>query len=126
MKKFFLILVLFVCTFCSKRKTENPKGLYSMEQVAVFMKDVYLLQEQVKDLKLDDDSSKIVFKHYEDELFEKHNLDDSIYKESFKHYMDDVEGLAKIYEIIADSLSLEEKLINASQQTKEDLEEEDM
>jgi hypothetical protein len=37
--------------------------------------------------------------------------------------MDDVTGLAKIYEMIADSLSLDEKLINANKYTEEDLEE---
>jgi hypothetical protein len=39
--------------------------------------------------------------------------------------MDDVDGLAKIYEIIADSLSLEEKLINANQKAQENLDDED-
>ena len=84
-----------------------------MEQVAVFLKDLYLLQEQVQDLKLKDDSAKVVFMHYETKLYEKHNMDDSIYRESFKYYMDDVKGLTRIYEIIADSLSLEERLMNA-------------
>lgn len=125
MKKVFLILALFVCTFCSKRKAENPKDLYAMEQVAVFLKDLYILQEQVKDLKLEDDSAKVVFLHFEKELFKKHNMDDSLYKESFKYYMDDVKGLTRIYEIIADSLSLEERLINAGRYTEEDLLEEE-
>jgi hypothetical protein len=112
-KKVFLILALFTCTFCSKKKAENPKDLYSMEQVAVFLKDLYILQEQVKDLKLRDDSAKVVFTYYETKLYEKHNMNDSIYRESFKYYIDDVKGLTRIYEIIADSLSLEERLMNA-------------
>ena len=37
-------------------------------------------------------------------------MEDSLYRESFKYYMDDIKGLARIYEIIADSLSLEERL----------------
>ena len=87
------------------------------------MKDIYILQEQIKELDLSDDSSKVIFTHYEKNLFEKHQMDDSIYKESFKYYMDDVDGLARIYEIIADSLALEEKLINANKYDEEDLEE---
>ena len=87
------------------------------------MKDIYLLQEKIKDLKLDDDSARVVFKYYEDQLFVKHNMDDSIYKESFEYYMEDVSGLSKVYEIIADSLSLEEKLLNAQKYDDEDLEE---
>jgi len=121
-KKVFLILAIFACTFCTKKKDKHPSGLYSEEQVAVFMKDIYLLQERIKDLTLDDDSSEVVFKYYEQQLFEKHNMDDSIYKESFKYYMDDVAGLSKVYEIIADSLSLEEKLLNARKYTEDDIE----
>ena len=89
------------------------------------MKDVYVLQEQIQELNLNDDSSKVIFNHYEKDLYKKHQMDDSIYKESFKYYMDDVDGLAKIYEIIADSLSLEEKLINANQKAQENLDDED-
>jgi len=87
------------------------------------MKDVYLLQEQIQEMKLKDDSAKKVFAYYEKQLFEKHDMDDSIYRESFEYYMDDVTGLANIYEIIADSLSLEERLINANKYTEEDLKE---
>jgi hypothetical protein len=114
-KKVFLILALFTCTFCSKKKAENPKDLYSMEQVAVFLKDLYILQEQIKNMGLSEDSAKIVFAYYETKLYEKHNMNDSIYRESFKYYIDDVKGLTHIYEIIADSLSLEERLMNADE-----------
>lgn len=113
MKKVFLALVIVVFSFCSKKKAENPKGLYTIEQIAVFLKDLYIVQEQVKNLDLSDDSTKVIFEHYEKELYKKHGLEDSLYRESFKYFMDDVKGLAKVYEIIADSLSLEEQLLNS-------------
>ena len=81
-----------------------------MEQVAGFLKDLYMLEAKVKDLKLPSDSSKVVFMHFEKKLFEKHNMNDSLYRESFKYFIDDIKGLTIIYEIIADSLSLEERL----------------
>lgn len=120
MKKVFLILVICLCTFCSKKKAENPKGLYPMDQVAGFLKDLYILETKVKELKLYKDSAKVVFAHYEKELFEKHNMTDSLYRESFKYYMDDIKGLTKIYEIIADSLSLEERLATAKNRDSDD------
>ena len=116
MKKVFLILGLFACLHCAPKKPVNPKGLYSMEQVAVFLKDLYILEAQVKDLKLSDDSTKKVFAHYEKQLMEKHNLEDSIYRKSFLYYMDNVNGLTRVYEIIADSLSLEERLITSEEE----------
>ena len=84
-----------------------------MEQVAVFLKDLYMLETKMKELKISKDSAKVVFAYYEDKLFEKHSMTDSLYRESFKYYMVDIQGLTKIYEIIADSLSLEERLASA-------------
>jgi hypothetical protein len=112
-KKVFLILLICLCTFCSRKKAENPKDLYSTEQVAVFLKDLYMLETKIKELKISKDSAKVVFAYYENKLYEKHNMTDSLYRESFKYYMVDIQGLTKIYEIIADSLSLEERLAGA-------------
>jgi hypothetical protein len=51
-------------------------------------------------------------------------MNDSIYRESFKYYMDDINGLSKIYEIIADSLSLEERIEHIQDSTKQETENE--
>ncbi|NJN28731.1 MAG: DUF4296 domain-containing protein [Cyclobacteriaceae bacterium] len=115
MKKVFLILLICTCTFCSKKKAVNPKGLYPMEQVAVFLKDLYLLETKVKELKVSNDSAKVLFDYYEKQLLEKHDMNDSLYRKSFEYYIDDIRGLTRIYEIIADSLSLEERLAISQQ-----------
>ena len=81
-----------------------------MEQVAVFLKDLYMLETKVKELRLNEDSLKVIFNYYEKKLFEEHHMTDSLYRESFTYYMDDIKGLSRVYEIIADSLSLEERL----------------
>jgi len=91
-----------------------------MEEVAVFLKDLYMLEQKVKELKLDEDSSKIIFAHYEKLLYEKHHMNDSLYRKSFTYYMDDIKGLTKIYEIIADSLSLEERLATKASDDNEE------
>ena len=82
-----------------------------MEQVAIFLKDLYLLETKVKDMRLHQDSSQIIFDYYEAKLFARHNMDSALYRESFQYYMDDVQGMTRIYEIIADSLSLEERIM---------------
>ena len=110
MKKYFLILIIGICTFCTNKKAQDPKDLYSMEQVAVFLKDLYMLEQKIKELRLEKDSARVVFSYYEEQLYEKHEMTDSLYRESFTYYMDDIKGLSRIYEIIADSLSLEERL----------------
>jgi len=119
-KKVFLILLISLCTFCTAKKDQKPEGLYSAEQIAVFLKDLYMLEQKVRDIKISDDSAQVIFDIYEKKLFEKHNLDDSIYRASFVYYMDDIEELGKIYEIIADSLSLEERLFTSKEYPDED------
>lgn len=84
-----------------------------MEQIAVFLKDLYMLETKMDELRLTKDSTKIIFAYYENKLYEKHNMTDSLYRESFKYFMNDIKGLTKIYEIMADSLSLEERLASA-------------
>lgn len=124
MKKVFLILIICLFTFCSKRKAENPKGLYTMEQVAVFLKDLYMLEQKVKQLNLPEDSAKVIFAHYEIKLFEEHSMTDSLYRKSFEYYMEEIKGLTKIYEIIADSLSLEERLATAAIKKESEIDDE--
>ena len=96
-----------------------------MQQVAVFLKDLYMLETKVKDLRLTKDSAKVVFAYYEKKLYEEHNLTDSLYRESIKYYLDDIKGLTKIYEIIADSLSLEERLATAKNKKTYDVDPDD-
>ncbi len=120
MKKIFLILIICLCTFCAKKKAENPDGLYSMEQLAGFLKELYILEAKLKGLNLPKDSTKVIFAYYEKKLYEKHNMTDSLYRESFKYYVEDVKALSRIYEIIADSLSLEERLSEAKYSNPED------
>jgi len=119
-KKILLILIIFLCTFCAKKKAENIEGLYSMEQLAVFLKELYILESKLKGLKLSKDSTKVIFEFYEKQLYEKHNMVDSLYRESFQYYIDDVKAMSRIYEIIADSLSLEERLNKAKFQKSDE------
>ena len=83
-----------------------------------------MLEAKVKELKLTDDSTKVIFAYYEKKLFEKHNMTDSLYRLSFNYYMEDIRGLSRIYEIIADSLSLEERLSVVPKDSTSDSQEE--
>jgi len=116
-KKLFLALCVALLFSCTKQDDKPPVGLYDYQQMASFLKDLYLLETKVKELRLSDDSSKKVFAYYEQELYQKHNMSDSIYRVSFQYYIDDIAGLSKIYEIIADSLSLEQRIENIKDTT---------
>ncbi len=124
MKKLFLILVLGALGACSNENKPPPEGLYDSQQIAAFLKDLYILEMKLKELRLSDDSTKKVFAYYEQELYKKHSMSDSVYRESFKYYMNDIQGLSKIYEIIADSLSLKERIETVKDSTDKESQEE--
>lgn len=114
MKKYFLYILLFLSFACSRREAKDPKGLYSRKEVASFLVDLYILEAKIQNLKVSKDSSKVIFRHYEKQLYEKHGMNDSLYRLSFEYYMSDPQGLTDIYSIVVDSLSLRERLMNES------------
>ncbi len=118
MKKYFLYILLFLSVACSKREANDPKGLYSRKEVASFLVDLYILEAKIQNLKVSKDSSKVIFKRYEKLLYEKHGMNDSLYRQSFEYYMSDPQGLADIYSIVVDSLSLRERLLNETYEKK--------
>ena len=109
-------MLVFLSVACGKRGAKDPKGLYSRKEVASFLVDLYILEAKVKNLKVSKDSSKVIFKHYEKMLYEKHGMNDSLYRKSFEYYMSDPQGLTDIYSIVVDSLSLKERLMNEKYQ----------
>lgn len=82
--------------------------------MAAFLMDLYVLEAKIDYLSVSKDSLKKVFKHYENKLFEQHQLNDSLYQVSFNYYLNDPEGLTEIYTILVDSLSLKERLIHSN------------
>lgn len=116
MKTYFsaVFLALLLVSACSSDQPKDPKGLYSRQKIASVMKDLYILEAKVKELGIPQDSAKVIFKIYEKRIFDKHHVNDSIYKKSFEHYLNDPQALNDIYTILADTLSLEERLNSAS------------
>ena len=78
------------------------------------MQDMYLLEFQLKELNMDDDSTRRVFHVYEQMYYEENEIDTSKYFKSFNFYLNTPEGLADIYESVTDSLSLKQRLENES------------
>ncbi len=120
MKNYFsaVFLAILLVTACNPDQPKDPKGLYSRQKIASVMKDLYILEAKIKELGIPKDSAKVIFKIYEKRIFEKHQVEDSIYRLSFKHYFNDPKALNDIYTILADSLSLEERLNSASSKDK--------
>ncbi len=105
---FILIIVLLLS--CNKQ-ADIPPELYNRETMANIMADVYVLEFKVKELPVKQDSLEKIFNIYEKELFEEKGYDSAKYRKSLEFYIDQPDHIEFIYSIIADSLSLRNKIV---------------
>ena len=78
--------------------------------MANIMTDVYVLEFKIKEFKVNQDSLQKIFKLYENEMFVEKGYDTAKYRKSLEFYLDQPEHIEYIYSIIADSLSLRNRL----------------
>jgi len=99
------LLVLFSCQ--QEEAIEKPKGLVSEEKMISFLIDMHMAEAKVSYAKVKDrDSLEIIFRNYEQALFEKHQIQDSAYYRSYEYYLSDMEKMNEIYSAVVDSLSV--------------------
>ncbi len=105
MKKLFLFVLLIVFA-CGNDEVEPPEGLLSKEKMISFLVDLHLAEAKIDLLRVKSDSARLLFKHYEKYLFEKHHIIDSVYYKSFEYYVKDLETMNEIYSAVLDSLNV--------------------
>ncbi len=74
------------------------------------MKDIYLLEFKITELRVRADSAAAVFEKYQREYFGQNNLDTGTYRASYEFYLSRPDLLEQVYAIIADSLSLKSRM----------------
>ncbi|MBV6645152.1 MAG: DUF4296 domain-containing protein [Cyclobacteriaceae bacterium] len=101
-------LIFFILTACIS-KPEIPTGTLSKEKMSAILIDIHLLETKIDALRLDKDSARITYAHFENLILEKHEVDRETYLTSLKFYTDQTEDFYDIYEVVVDSLMLREK-----------------
>ena len=110
MKKIFLVLMVILLFGC-KGEEKIPDHLLSKEQMISMLIRLHLLEGEVNQLKIRRDSANIVFKYFENRLFENKNIQDSLYLETWAYYAEHPKVMEEIYAAVLDSLSLQERLL---------------
>jgi hypothetical protein len=110
-KNFILSLLVLFCVSCDKKQT-TPKGILPKEKMISIFIDLHITESKISALNLKRDSSKIVFSHYEQEIFDKHEISEETYLKSYSYYIENVNELENIYDAVIDSLSLRERMLN--------------
>lgn len=84
------------------------------------MQDIYILEFSINELPIKRDSAKMLYDYFESKYFLENNIDTTEYNASFEYYLNNPDQLADIYEILADSLSLEMRLLREEQHSDKD------
>ncbi len=105
----FILLLLVACK--DKNAVEHPEWLVHKDEMIGFLIDLHVAEAKLIKLGVKKDSSRKLFKVYQEELFEKHQIDDSIYFKSYNYYLGEVEMLREIYDAVVDSLNVKQQLI---------------
>lgn len=109
MKKVFLFTVTLIVFSCGG-KEEIPKDILSEAQMVDFLIDIRLAEGKVSNLTLSNDSSTILFKVLEDQIFADHQLDSSVYMTSYNYYLLNPEKFLRITDVVIDSLKVRQQI----------------
>lgn len=113
MNNFFLIFILILTLGCIKEE-KPPEYILPEEKMVSILIDLHVLEGKVQQLRIKRDSSELVFNHFENEVFKKHNVTDSIYLKNLTYYYDHPQKMEKIYGAVLDSLSLYDRILEGN------------
>ncbi len=108
---FLVIIILFAVGCKDKKEASPPDWVVNKDKMIGFLIDLHVVEAKLIKLGVKKDSSRLLFKAYQDELFVKHNIDDSVYFKSYNYYLSEVDKLREIYEAVVDSLNVKQQLI---------------
>lgn len=97
-------------------KDDRPKGILSEDKMTAILIDIYLGEGKVTRLNLKRDSSLIVFKLYEQKIYEKHQVDREAYEKSMSYYYDHPDEMEVIYDAVMDSLNMKEQQLKEARE----------
>lgn len=113
-------MLLFACAEEKNEYVKKPANLLSKDKMVSFLIELHLAEAKISYAKVKNpDSTEILFRNYEQYLFEKHHIDDSVYYRSYEYYLAHMDQLEDIYTAVVDSLSV----LNSTEKAK-DLEDE--
>ena len=105
----FLFLVLGLAC-CRPKKERPPAGLLNKEQMTKTLIRIHLLEADLENRHLPQDSATILFNREKKKLLEQAGVTEDRFKMSYDFYLRNPQYLDVIYAAVVDSLSLREAL----------------
>ena len=119
MKNLYLFTALLLLFSACDSEDPEKEGVIPPVEMADIISDIYLAEYKSSHLGLNQDSLEVLFRHYELQTYDDHGVSDSIYKKSFAYYIDHPRQLEKIYDMVIDSLSLNQQIRNKKQKKQQ-------
>jgi hypothetical protein len=92
----------------SCEENTKPKGLLSQDKMVNVLIDIQITEGIASALPIAYDSSQVLYKLLEKEVFMKHQVEDSVFTESLRYYLQYPAIMDKMYAQIIDSLASKE------------------
>jgi hypothetical protein len=99
---FPLYLIGFLLFSCGHEKT--PEGILGEDKMVTVLIDIQLTEGMVSSLPISYDSSQVLYKLMERDVFLKHQVTDSVFTKSMLYYLEDAAKMDRMYARVIDSL----------------------
>jgi hypothetical protein len=110
MKKYLFAVFVFLTVACIERPVP-PAGTLTQSQMVQILVDIHIAEAKVGHFSFRNiDSSKALYRRYEQDIFKKHGVDTTTYRKSFEFYLENTQYLDDIYSAVIDSLSYRESI----------------
>jgi hypothetical protein len=109
----YAMLCVVLCAACTK-KDGLPAGVLSKQEMVRVLSDFYIAEEKLNRLNLTPDTTAVLARIIEDNIYEKTGIPDSIFAVSFDYYMKNPKELELIYTALVDSMQLKEQRMPSS------------
>ncbi|MBB6327297.1 hypothetical protein FHS59_002940 [Algoriphagus iocasae] len=97
---------IFLLSGC--KENNKPEGLLDEEKMVEVLIDIQLTEGITSAIPVSYDSSQVLYKLLEKEVFAKHQVDDSVFTESLRYYLQFPGVMDEMYSRILDSLAAKE------------------
>jgi hypothetical protein len=100
-----LLAAVWLVTACTDPENKAPNDLIPEDRMADVLTEVHMTEVQVSRLGLrSTDSSNIVYKHLENQIFKKFKIDTAAYRKSYIFYSSHPQQMEIIYKRVTEQL----------------------
>ncbi|WP_229311037.1 DUF4296 domain-containing protein [Larkinella soli] len=108
--QWFLLIVVLLVQACQNQAEEAPEGLIPEEKMARILTEIHLAEARVSRMSLgSQDSSSLVYKRLEKQIFREFKVDTTVYSRSYTYYSTHPAKLAEVYKRVTEELERRKK-----------------